>query len=47
VLLTTHDPTIARELADRVGILDRGLITKEFNPRMISDQELFMALRPQ
>ena len=45
ILLTTHDPVVARDLGDRIGILDRGLITKELDPRATSDQELFTALR--
>lgn len=44
-LLTTHDPVVARDLGDRIGILDRGLIIRELDPRAISDQELFTALR--
>ena len=46
VLLATHDPIVARDLGDRIGILDRGLLTKELDSRAVSDQELFSALRP-
>jgi ABC-2 type transport system ATP-binding protein len=45
VLLTTHHPSVARAIADRVGVLDRGLITNEMDPWMISDKELFMHRR--
>ena len=45
VLLTTHDPIVARDLGDRIGILDRGLLTKELDPGTVSAQELFSALR--
>jgi len=45
ILLATHDPILARDLGDRVGILDRGLLTKELDTRVVSDQELFSALR--
>jgi len=45
VLLTTHDPIVARDLGDRIGILDRGLLTKELDPGTVSTQELFSALR--
>jgi ABC-2 type transport system ATP-binding protein len=45
VLLATDDPVVARDLGDRIGILDRGVLTKELDPRTMSDQELFMTLR--
>jgi ABC-2 type transport system ATP-binding protein len=45
VLLATDDPVVARDLGDRIGILDRGVLTQELNPRTMSDQELFMTLR--
>ena len=45
VLLATDDPVVARDLGDRIGILDRGVLTNELDPRTMSDQELFMTLR--
>jgi ABC-2 type transport system ATP-binding protein len=45
VLLATDDPIAGRDLADRIGILDRGLLTREMDPHAMSDQELFSALR--
>jgi len=36
VMLTTHDPLVARELGDRIGLLDRGLITRELDPASIN-----------
>lgn len=45
VLLATDDPIMARDLADRIGILDRGLLVQELDPRAITDQELLTALR--
>jgi ABC-2 type transport system ATP-binding protein len=33
VLLTTHDPMVARELGDRIRVLDHGVLTKELDPR--------------